>query len=492
MSTGPGFLSYSALLRHLAATRPQQPAVIAVARDGGEATLTWRELEQAANRAARLLDARGVDRSSLVVVAVPNSIAHVVAASAVWKLGGCVLPLNPVAPAAERDQHLALAKPAAVVADWTDVDALPPSELLNSPQTADPLPDAVPNPGKAIGTGGSTGRPKLIVSTGPWGYHPQFEDILAGFGLLRDLVQLLPGPLHHNFGFDWCYHGILNGHTIVLMERFDADLAVDLIERHRIEYAGLVPTMMRRIAELPDIKQRDLSSLRTILHSAGPCPPWVKEAWIDLIGAPGVIEGYGASEGFGNTIIHGDEWLQHRGSVGRPFQCELKILDDDGAEVPAGTVGEVWMRRPNVGDRYIGEQRARVRPDGFGSVGDLGWVDEDSYLYLADRRTDLIVSGGVNVYPAEVEGALASHHAVADVAVIGLPDDEWGHVVHAIVQLRPSSEPHSQEDLRAHCRQLLAPYKTPKSFEFVDALPRDDGGKLRRNALRTQRLATTG
>lgn len=452
--------------------------------------MTWGELDSRANVVARLFADMGVTSSSTVVVAVPNGVTHVVTCSAAWKLGACVLPLNPAAPAPERDQHLDLAQPALVVADWSDLQrpALTPAAVDMAQGSDAALPDVMADPGKAIGTGGSTGRPKLIVTPGPWAQRPEAAELFGRFGFRPDQVQLLPGPLHHNFGFDWCYQGLLHRHTVVLMERFEASLAVELVERHRVQYAGLVPTMMRRIVQLPDIEQRDLSSLEAVLHSAGPCPAWVKERWIELVGAKAVIEGYGASEAFGNTVIRGDEWLEHRGSVGRPLACELVVLDEAGEPVPNGTVGEIWMRRPDVGDRYLGDQRARLRPDGFGSVGDLGWVDDDGYLYLADRRTDLIVTGGVNVYPAEVEGALSSHPAVHDVAVIGLPDDEWGKRVHAIVVLEPHAPQPTDVELREHCLRLLERHKLPRSFEFLPSLARDDGGKLRRAALVAERV----
>lgn len=487
---GSGFISFGAFLTQQARVAPHAVALVAVASDGTERVLSWAELESAANRVARMFSARGVNQSSMVVVALPNSTGHIVACSAAWKLGACVLPLNPKAPPAERDKHLALAAPQLVVAQWRDFDGVvTPADLDTVHEPDRPLPDIAADPGKVTGTGGSTGHPKLIVDRGAWGYRPDFADLLAGFGFRPEQVQLVPGPLHHSFGFDWCYHGLLHRHTVVLMERFDAALAVDLIERHRVQYAGFVPTMMRRIAQLPDVDSRDFRSIESILHSGGPCPESLKERWIELIGAVAVVEGYGATEGFGNTIIRGDEWRERRGSVGRPFACELEIRDDEGRRLPPGEVGEIWMRRSGVGDNYIGAQQARIHPDGFGSVGDLGWVDRDGYLFLADRRTDLIVSGGVNVYPTEVEGVLASHPTVADVVVIGLPDGEWGQAVHAIVECHRGVTRPTGDELRAHCRAQLAPYKTPRSFEFVDNLPRDDGGKIRRSALVSSRVA---
>lgn len=476
-------------LRELAAQDPDRPALVDAGPPGGpERVLTRAELVDAVDRATVVLRDEGVRPRSRVAVCLPNGAEHVLACAAVWASGGCVLPVNPAAPAPEREALLAVFDPDVVVEATSRLGerlaAVPADRAAAAARLAVPVAD----PGKAVGTGGSTGRPKVVVTPGPWGHDPGVLELLGGFGFAPDQVQLVPGPLHHNFGFDWAYQGLMAGHTVVLLRRFDAAEAVRLIARHAVTYVGLVPTMMRRVVQLPDLRREDLSSLEAVLHTGGPCPAWVKHAWIDLVGATRVIEAYGASEGFGNTVIRGEEWLERPGSVGRAFRCELVLLDPAGEPVPTGETGEVFMRRPGVGDRYLGAQ-ARLRPDGFGSVGDLGTLDADGYLYLADRAADLVVTGGANVYPAEVEAALSEHPAVADVAVVGLPDDEWGHRVHAVVQPYPGAEPPTEDDLTRHCRERVAPYKVPRSYEFVAALPRDEGGKLRRNQLAAERRA---
>jgi bile acid-coenzyme A ligase len=228
-----------------------------------------------------------------------------------------------------------------------------------------------------------------------------------------------------------------------------------------------------------------VSSLAAVVHSAAPCPPWLKRAWIELVGPEHLFEGYGASEGVGGAVIRGDEWLARPGSVGRPY-CELKVLDEGGTSVPPGVVGEIWARRYTDGSatyEYIGSPPAKTTPDGFVSVGDLGCLDDEGYLYIADRRVDLIISGGVNVYPAEVEAALSEHADVADVAVVGLSDEVWGSRVHAVVELRDAVRPPDEAELDRHCRERLAPYKVPKSYSFVDALPRNEAGKMRRKGI---------
>jgi bile acid-coenzyme A ligase len=225
-------------------------------------------------------------------------------------------------------------------------------------------------------------------------------------------------------------------------------------------------------------------------HTAAVCPPDVKRAWIDLIGPERVYEGYGATEEVGLCAIRGDEWLKRPGSVGRPVDTEIKIIGPDGRQCPPGEVGEVFMRRISLRDTYTyrGAEAANTDADGFTSVGDLAWVDEDGYLYPADRRVDLIITGGSNVYPAEVETMLLQHRDVDDVAVVGLPDPEWGHRVHAIVQPHAGASP-SADELSAFCRERLQPYKVPKTFELVEQLPRDAAGKLRRANLVRERTA---
>jgi bile acid-coenzyme A ligase len=284
--------------------------------------------------------------------------------------------------------------------------------------------------------------------------------------------------------------GLFEDHTLVLMERFDATQFLDLVERYRAHFGFLVPTMMQRIARVPGVEARDFSSVQGFFHAGAPCPPWLKRSWIDLIGAEKLYEMYGATEGVGFTIIRGDEWLQHPGSVGRPYNSELRILDGDGREVPPGEIGEIFTRfafASILNYEYLGAAPATTTPDGFVSVGDMGWVDANGYLFLADRRTDLILSGGANIYPAEVEAALTEHAEIADVAVVGIPDDEWGQAVHAIVQPVNISAPPSVADLDRYCRERLTAYKAPKSYEFVERLPRNEAGKLRRSDLAKER-----
>jgi bile acid-coenzyme A ligase len=437
----------------------------------------------------------------MVVVCTGNVPEHFETAFAAWKLGACVLPLSPRLPAAEQAQileavgsnRLSVSKRAAdaVVGDH-ELNLGAPAildVLARTPTSAVTI--STPHPGKAIGSGGSTGRSKVIVDPNRWEGVPGAEDaVFSDIGFRPGQIQLVAGPLYHNSPFSGAHYGLFDDHTLIVMERFDAGRAVDLIEEHRVEFVFLAPTMMLRISRLPDIDARDLSSLTTVYHTAMSCPGWLKRHWIGLVGANHLHEAYGASENIGYTTISGEEWLQHPGSVGHPRHCEIKVLAEDGTVLPAGQVGLLYLRSaqyPAPTYRYLGSEPLTTTPDGFATVGDLGWLDDDGYLYIADRRTDLIITGGVNVYPAEVEAALLQNPAVADAVVIGIPDVDWGHRVHAIVQPADRSNPPAPDELHADISDRLQAAKRPKSYEFVAEFPRDESGKVRRSALVAER-----
>jgi bile acid-coenzyme A ligase len=488
------------LARHV-----ERPGLIFAGADGSEEVWTFAMLESTSNRLARLLEANGVGEETVVAMAIANSPELVMLCYATWKLGACVLPLNPRAPAQDLEGMLEAAAssghPLAMIGNPIKGDVI---NLDNVDDFSDePLPDRISQPGKAIGSGGSTGRSKIIVDPRPWVGVVSPEGSIDNFGRRPEHVVLIGGPMYHNGPFGPLFAGLFDGATVVLMERYDAARAVDLIERHRINWTFMVPTQMARIARLPGIESRDLSSLAGLYHAGSFCPEWLKRRWIDLIGAKPLLEVYGCAEGIGVTFIWGEEWLAHPGSVGKAESIDLRIQNADGNPLPPGEVGEVFMRWKGAGDvgflvadldptdvyEYWGSPRMKTTADGFSSAGDLGWLDADGYLYLADRRQDLIISGGANVYPAEVEMLISSHPAVADVVVLGLPDEDWGQRVHAVVQLaQPWSD--RESDLAALCREKLAPAKRPKSFEFVDVMPRDESGKVRRSLMREQRSET--
>lgn len=306
-------------------------------------------------------------------------------------------------------------------------------------------------------------------------------DRSPGFRAGTSSTHLVAGPLYHNGPFFFAAQGLLTGSHLIVMTKFDARRALELIESYQIRWALLVPTMMSRMIKAAEtFKPRpSLSSLDGILHLGGVCPVHVKRAWIDWIGADRIWELYAGTEAQFMAIIRGDDWLAHPGSVGRVPAGRIEILGPDGEQVPASVIGEIWMRAPSQATyQYIGaEPRAR---DGWESLGDLGSIDADGYLYIADRRQDLIISGGANIYPAEVESALDEHPDVISCAVVGKADDDLGQRVHAFVQL---SRALSDDELRVFLLERLARYKVPRSFERSDRQLRDDGGKVRRSSL---------
>jgi bile acid-coenzyme A ligase len=313
----------------------------------------------------------------------------------------------------------------------------------------------------------------------PGGYRTTSEDIL-----------LQPGPLYHNGPFTSSFGGLNQGAHLVMMPRFDAEETLRLIDRWKATWIYTVPTMMSRIWRLPEAVRGpyDVSSLKTLWHLAAPCPPWLKEAFINWLGPDVIMELYAGTEAQAVTIITGAEWLEHRGSVGKVAVGEMCAFDGDGNPLRPGETGEVYMRRPAGAPASYSYRGAmpRTLPGGWESLGDIGWFDSDGYLYLADRRTDMILVGGSNVYPAEIESALDEHPLVQSSAVIGLPHEEMGNTIHAIVQPR---EGLTEDGLREHLASRLVTYKQPRSYEFVSENIRDDAGKVRRSQLREERLA---
>lgn len=472
-------------LAELAANEPRRTA-LRVATAHGEQGLTTADLADWSDRVAWMLIDAGVRPGTRVVSNLGNSLEHYVAAFATWKAGGCFVPVDPRAPQAEVAALVALTEPTAAVGTVTS-NAFDTKVLAGAPSGRGSPPHVVADPGLALASGGSTGQPKLVVTPGPWGSLPM--DFLSGTGWQPGQMQLVCGPVHHNGPFVMSYYGLLMGHSLVVLPQFDAARTLDLIEKHRVHAIFLVPTTMRRLLDEQLRHPRDVSSLRAVLHSAAPCPGWLKRSWIHLVGPEHLYEAYGASEGIGGAVIRGDEWLAHPGSVGRPY-CEIRIRRADGSAAGFGEVGEIWARRHADGRStyaYVGSAPAPRSADDFVTVGDLGSLDEDGFLYIADRRADLIITGGENVYPAEVEAALTEHPGVQDAVVVGVPDEVWGKRVHAVVQWRLAPADADPAELDAHCRLRLAPYKAPKSYAFVAELPRTEAGKIRRAAiLRTQ------
>lgn len=417
--------------RRLAEEDPEAPAV----RCGGEMITRLGLLVAAERRAA------AIRPGSVVTVSRPNSVGFVVETVAAWLAGATPLPLSPRLPPAEREAVLALAAtPGVGEGTW-----------------------------RLATSSGSTGRPKLIRAAAPALVDP--DRPFAAFVPHR-ARQLVAGPLHHAAPFTYAMRGLMTGHSLVVMARFDAARWVALVRRWQITWGMLVPTMMQRIIRLPD--RPPLPSLEAVLHLGARCPEWLKRAWIDWLGPARVTELYAGTESAGLAFITGEEWLAHPGSVGRPVGgTRFRVTRPDGTDCEPGETGEIWMRRPWPTYSYVGAQ-PRER-DGWHSLGDAGWLDEDGYLYVADRLDDVIVTGGVNVHPADVEAVLDAHPRVRSSVVVGRPDEEYGERVHAVVDGDVTAD-----ELAAWVAGRLDPERRPRSFQVVHRPLRDDTGKVRR------------
>jgi bile acid-coenzyme A ligase len=466
----------------LAQRAPDQPAITCEGR-----TITRAELDASTNRLARVYQERGVGIGDYVTIVLPNSIEFLQAVIAAWKVGAVPQPLPPRLPEAEFEALLALHPRALVVGRADPYGEIPslPMDFVPDPALSDaPLPEAVSPSWKSMASGGSTGRPKLIEAT------DDSRCDVAGYIEAREGdTTLISVPMSHSTGLIYAVGGLLAGHLIV-MPRFDPAEFLRLVTEHRVTLLATVPTIMHRLLPVyhANLDAYDLSSIREFTHIGAPCPPTVKEAWIDLLGPEVLWELYGGSELQAFTAISGGEWLAHRGSVGRVIVGEIKVLDDNGHECPPGVEGEIYMRPPqgNATYRYIGS-RVKTR-GGWDSLGDMGHFDSDGYLYLSDRRVDMFTVGGRNVYPAEIEGALCEHPDVLSCLVVGVPDEDLGQVPYALVQVAEGAA--LDEAAVTHfLRKRIDAYKVPRTVEFVDCPLRDDAGKARRSAVRAEIIA---
>lgn len=477
-------ISFSRRITDLAEQDPSRPAITC-----GDVSMTRSEIDLATNRLARDLAEGGVTVGDMVTVALPNSVDWFVAVGACWKVGAIPQQVSSRLPEPELRAILELADPKVVIGvDPAIVSARrvlpagyrPPSDLAD-----DPLPDVVSPAWKAPTSGGSTGRPKVII-----GGQPALHDLDAPPRIGRlDGCAVVPGPLYHNGPIGTAVWSWMAGSHVVVLPRFDPEATLAAVATYRADLILLVPTMMKRIWRLPEEVRAayDVSSLQDVWHLAEPCPAWLKQNWIDWLGPEKILEAYGGTEGQTMTSITGTEWLVHRGSVGRPHPGTVMIAEPGGAPVPAGQQGEIWLR--NLADqptyRYVGAT-APTLEGGWESLGDMGWLDDDGYLYLGDRKQDMILVGGANIYPAEIEGALQEHPAVRSCAVIGLPHDDLGSTIHAIVEADSAAV--TADELLAFVGERLVRYKVPRSLEFTDSPLRDDAGKVRRVALRAERV----
>ncbi|MES1200373.1 MAG: AMP-binding protein [Pseudomonadota bacterium] len=476
------------LIHHHAAIDPNATAITTA-----EGRIVTRgEFVARCNRRAHWLAQHGVVADDLVTIMLPKGLEFYETAFAIWKLGATPNPVSSSLADAELTAILEVGKPRLVIgADTSRAQSfatLPSQTEVSCDFSADNFASIVPKYWKAMTSGGSTGRPKLIIDHMPGAWDP------AEGGLTQQPGEtvLNPGPLHHNGPFLGTMLGLFAGGRVVEMSAFDPLRVLQLVSEHRITWTLLVPTMMHRIARLTQAERStyDISSLRLVLHTAAPCPPWLKRFWIEWLGPERIFEVYTGTERQANVTITGQEWLTHPGSVGKLQPgAALRILDQDGVDVLPGETGEIYFL-PDGGRNstyhYLGAE-ARARGD-WESLGDLGRRDEEGYLYLSDRRLDLIIRGGVNIYPAEIEAALDAHPAISSSVAIGVPDADLGEAVHAIVQVAPGAMP-AEAALREFLAARLSHHKIPRSFEFVETPLRDEAGKVRRSAWRASTIA---
>ena len=466
----------------------------AIAVSHGADTLTWEQLERGANRRARAFAARGVKPGDFIAIGLPNSNTFFETSFAVWKCGATPTSLSWRLPRGEAAAVLDILKPALVVggeADWNSPNSLP-ANFTPEGVSDEPLAAPVARYWKALTSGGSTGRPKVILDHQPAVVDTAAEPLL---GIPLGVSLLNPGPLYHNAPFILSHSGLFAGGRVTGMVKFDAEEALRLIAAHQVQWVNFVPTMMHRIWSLPEAVRNayDLSSLKIVFHMAAPMPPWLKEKWIEWLGPEKIYELYGGTERQGACVISGVEWLAHKGSVGKIGETSrLRIIGEDGNDVAPGETGEIYFL-PSDGAgttyHYLGAEPKR-RPDGWESLGDIGRLDADGYLYLGDRLADMILRGGANIYPAEVEAAVVAHPEVRSCVVVGLPDPEFGQRVHAILELTEAADAPSVIDgMGDFLADRLSRYKHPESFEVVSVGLRDDAGKVRRTLLRDERAA---
>jgi acyl-CoA synthetase (AMP-forming)/AMP-acid ligase II len=497
-------------LRSHAESHPDKPAVIC-----GDNSLDFATLNRRASRVANAVTELGCREGDRVAWMSFNSIAGAEIANGLRRAGVVVVPVNYRLRGAEiafvlndSQAKIAAAGPdhvEAMAAAMPDVKGgvrfvaaadRVPQGWLSYRELMDAADDEFETVGDGLGpsmiyTSGTTGNPK-----GAWRPHgvdiANVLQVISIFELTGDDVHLVCGPGYHSaVSFFSALHQVL-GATVVLQPKFDADAALDLVARHRVTTSFMAPTLLQRLVDAQEARPRNASSLRAIILGAAPCP-YALKARAEAVFGPVLWEFYGATETGINTVLRPEDQLRKPGSCGTavPGQ-EIRLVLEDGAEASTGTPGELMVRNTWQAEYFNRPDATRSSlHDGFFSVGDVAYRDEEGYYFICDRRVDMVISGGVNIYPAEVEAVLHAHPAVMDAAVIGVPDDEWGESVKAVVQLRPGMST-SAEELIAFCGERLAGYKKPRSVDFVDELPRDAAGKLLKRKIREPYWAKAG
>ena len=466
------------------------------------------ELERRAACAAGGFDRMAIREGDVIALMLRNEPACLEAMLACRQLGAYHCPINWHYKADEAGHILRDSGAKALVVNpglRPQIEqGLPPQMALIADWAAwrdaqSPWSGAPRNPrGNMPYTSGTTGRPKGVLRLPATEKQRSLAMALyrTALGIEPGMRALVSAPLYHSAPNLYAMQALMNGELLVLEARFDAEATLALIERHRLTHLYLVPTMYVRLLRLaPETRRRfDISSVRFIASTGSPCAPEVKQAMIEWFG-PVITETYASSETGHITFIDSSEWLKRPGSVGRVLgEGVVKILDDDGRELPPGEIGLIYCRQPAYPDftyTHNPGARAAIERAGLCSVGDMGCLDADGYLYVADRKSDMVISGGVNIYPAEIEAVLMTLPAVADCAVFGIPDPEFGEALAAAIQLRPE-EKLSERQVQDFLRERIANYKVPRVVSFHDALPREDSGKIFKRLLREPYWADAG
>ncbi|UXA18339.1 fatty-acid--CoA ligase FadD4 [Mycobacterium sp. SMC-4] len=499
-------------IRDTAVATPDKPAIIMYPSG---TVVTFGELEARANRLAHLFREAGLVEGDAVAILMENNEHMHAVMWAARRAGLYYVPINTHLTAAEAAYIIDNSSAKAIVGSAKLADTLAglsaelpnglPGLLVITSGTLDgwrSYPDCVADlPDTPIAdeiegdllqySSGTTGRPKGIkreLPHVPPSESPGMMAALVEFWMHPDAVYLSPSPLYHTAPSVWSMQTQAGGITTVVMEKFDAEGALDAIAKHKVTHGQFVPVMFTRMLKLPeDVRlSYDVSSLERVMHAAAPCPVEIKNQMIDWWG-PIVDEYYASSEAHGSTLITAEEWLTHPGSVGRPLTGALHICDEEGNEVPVGQAGEIYFEG-GYDFEYLNDPtktQSSRHSSGWKTVGDIGYVDEEGYLYLTDRRHHMIISGGVNIYPQEAENLLVTHPKVMDAAVFGVPDDEMGQQVKGVVQTVDPADatPDFAEELIGWLRDRLAHYKCPRSIAFEAQLPRTDTGKLYKQEL---------
>lgn len=471
--------SISRVFAELARKDPDRVMLTSLQPGSGSTQMTAGDMERRAAHWVHGLLELGVQRNDLVQISLPNGMDFAVACIAVWKAGATPQPISPQLSEVEAWSLSELvARHNGGPAVLLDASAVADLEARVSADGTPELSDAWADSWKAPATSGSTGNPKIVQAAAPALIDP--SQGIAEF-LPEQATQLVSGPLWHSAVFTYAFRGLMTGHRLVILPRFDEREWLRAVEQYQVTWTLLVPTTMRRMMRLApeELDPRRVRSLQAVLHLGAPCPPDLKRQFLGWLGPERVLEVYAGSESNGLTLIRGHDWLQHPGSVGRPIgSTEIEIRDEQGAALVPGKTGMIWMRRgDSAAYRYLGAQ-SHCDDHGWDTLGDVGWVDDEGWLYLRDRADDVINRGGEKIWPTEIEAVLEQHPAVRSAMAYAVPHEEYGHAPTAVADIAESDV--SAETLRRHVYEVLGSARTPLVVKLVREPVRNDAGKVRR------------